>query len=74
MGSQLVSTQSIHRCEKAWKRWTKKGVGKEDGEESLVTSPKTNIHIPWKMLAGRQFSFWNGPFSGDIRSFSGGVP
>ncbi len=34
------------------------------------TSLKTKIS-PWKMLVGRLFSFWNGPFSGDMLIFGG---
>ena len=30
-----------------------------------------NEHVSWKMLVGKQLSFWNSTFSGDIRSFSG---
>ena len=30
------------------------------------------IEVPWKMMVGRLFSFWNGPFVGDMLIFGGG--
>ena len=35
--------------------------------------PRTLTACPWKMLLGKLFSFWNGPFSGDILWFARGV-